>query len=100
MRHSKTDTKAYDLADAEAEWNILHHARWGQFDAPLNCARHQPGGRDGGMRSEPLNDVRIVFSRKKNKHYFFKSQSSTGQGTVITKFVFIKYHLARDRMLR
>ena len=46
-----------DLADAEAEWNILHHARWGQFDAPLNCARHQPGGRDGGLRSEPMSEV-------------------------------------------
>jgi hypothetical protein len=50
-------TLAYDLADAEAEWNILHHARWGQFDAPLNCARHQPGGRDGGLRSEPMSEV-------------------------------------------
>ena len=53
--------KAYDLADAEGEWNILHHARWGGFDAPLNCARHQPGGRDGGLRQEPLTEVRIRF---------------------------------------
>lgn len=50
-------TLAYDLADAEGEWNILHHARWGGFDAPLNCARHQPGGRDGGLRQEPLTEV-------------------------------------------
>ena len=53
--------KAYDLADAEGEWNILHHARWGGFDAPLNCARHQPGGRDGGLRQEPLTDVSQTF---------------------------------------
>jgi len=56
--------KAYDLADAEGEWNILHHARWGGFDAPLNCARHQPGGRDGGLRQEPLTEVRIQSSQK------------------------------------
>ena len=53
--------EAYDLADAEGEWNILHHARWGGFDAPLNCARHQPGGRDGGLRQEPLTEVSIRF---------------------------------------
>lgn len=47
---------AYDLADAETEWNILHHARWGQFDAPLNCERHQPGGRDGAMRQEKISE--------------------------------------------
>jgi hypothetical protein len=47
---------AYDLADAETEWNILHHARWGQFDAALNCERHQPGGRDGAMRQEKLSE--------------------------------------------
>merc|ERR1711972_753266 len=45
---------AYDLADAEGSWNILHHARWGNFDAALNCERHQPGGRDGAMRQENL----------------------------------------------
>ena len=51
--------KAYDLADAEGEWNILHHARWGQFDSALNCARHQPGGRDAAMRTEPISEVKI-----------------------------------------
>jgi hypothetical protein len=50
-------TLAYDLADAEGEWNILHHARWGQFDSALNCARHQPGGRDAAMRTEPISEV-------------------------------------------
>jgi len=51
-------TLAYDLADAENEWNILHHARWGQFDSALNCARHQPGGRDAAMRAEPISEVK------------------------------------------
>lgn len=48
---------AYDLSDAEGEWNILHHARWGQFDSSLNCERHQPGGRDGAMRQEKLTEA-------------------------------------------
>lgn len=47
---------AYNLADWENEWNILHHARWGGFDAPLNCMRHQPGGRDNAMRTERFSE--------------------------------------------
>ena len=63
--------KAYDLADAEGEWNILHHARWGGFDAPLNCARHQPGGRDGGLRQEPLTEVSIRLFRSNQTSTIF-----------------------------
>ena len=57
------------MADAEGEWNILHHARWGQFDSALNCARHQPGGRDAAMRTEPISEVitpTLKLIKKKN----------------------------------
>jgi hypothetical protein len=49
---------ADDLSEREAEWNVLHNVRWGQFDSSLNCERHQPGGRDGAMRQEKLTEVK------------------------------------------
>lgn len=48
---------AYDLADAETAWNILHHERWGMFDQDLNCLRHSASPiRAAEDRSERLTD--------------------------------------------
>jgi len=45
---------AYDLSDAEREWNILHHAKWGNFDLDMNCVRVGGGGTERGERfNEP-----------------------------------------------
>ena len=45
---------AYDLSDAEREWNILHHAKWGNFDLEMNCVRVGGGAADRGERfNEP-----------------------------------------------
>lgn len=47
---------AYDLADMESEWNILHHQRWGQFDQQLNCKVHT-ATRDGALRIEKISEA-------------------------------------------
>jgi hypothetical protein len=45
---------AYDLADNENTWNILHHQRWGQFDQEANCRSATARAADRGERiSEP-----------------------------------------------
>lgn len=54
---------AYDLADMESEWNILHHQRWGQFDQQLNCKVHT-ATRDGALRMEKISEVIIQSAYK------------------------------------
>jgi len=46
---------AYDLADVENDWNILHHQRWGQFDQDMNCRIHTKG-KDGAARTEKISE--------------------------------------------
>ena len=48
---------AYGLRDAELNWNILHHARWGGFDKD-NCLAYR-NGRSATDRTEKISEKKM-----------------------------------------
>lgn len=46
---------AYDMKEAEFNWNVLHHKLWGGFDQS-QCLAHTQGGRSGDLRGEKFTE--------------------------------------------
>ena len=65
---------AYGLRDAELNWNILHHARWGGFDKD-NCLAYR-NGRSATDRTEKISEKKMQCCGKLKCQPMIKNQKT------------------------